>query len=110
MINWQDEFDCAITVCDTEGVILYMNDKSKLTFAKYGDNIIGRNLQEFHGAKSWEMICKMLKNNESNHYTIQKDGVKKIIHQKPWYENGELKGLVEFSFVIPTDMQHFSRD
>ncbi len=107
---WQKEIDCAITVCDLQGKILSMNDKSKLTFQKYGEDIIGRNLKEFHGEKAWNKICEMISNGSENHYTITKNGVKKIIHQKPWYENGEIAGLVEFSFVIPMDMQHFNRD
>ena len=30
---WADEVDCAVTVCDIEGVILYMNEKARATFA-----------------------------------------------------------------------------
>ena len=37
----------AITICDKDGKILDMNQRSKQTFAKYGD-IIGRSLFEFH--------------------------------------------------------------
>jgi hypothetical protein len=46
---------------------------------------------------------------DSNSYTIEKKGVKKLIHQMPWHENGELAGLVEFSLVIPQVMPHFVR-
>jgi hypothetical protein len=34
MYEWAEEMNCAVTVCDTEGVILFMNKKSKETFAK----------------------------------------------------------------------------
>jgi hypothetical protein len=45
----------------------------------------------------------------SNSYTIEKNGVKKLIHQTPWRENGEPAGLVEFSLVIPSVLPHFVR-
>ena len=41
--DWAKEMNCAVTVCDTEGVILYMNDKAKETFASHGD-LVGQNL------------------------------------------------------------------
>lgn len=41
MYEWAKEMNCAVTVCDTKGIILYMNDKACQTFAKYG-NLIGK--------------------------------------------------------------------
>ena len=38
---WAEEAGCAVTVCDTEGTILYMNEKARAAFAKRGD-LIGR--------------------------------------------------------------------
>ena len=40
---WADGMNCAVTVCDTEGVILYMNEKARATYIRHG-NLIG-----FHG-------------------------------------------------------------
>ena len=42
MYEWADEMNCAVTVCDTQGIILYMNEKACRTFAGHG-NLIGRN-------------------------------------------------------------------
>ena len=39
---WADGMNCAVTVCDTGGTILYMNDKARTTFARHGD-MIGKN-------------------------------------------------------------------
>lgn len=39
--DWAKEMNCAVTVCDKDGVILYMNDKAKETFARHGD-LIGK--------------------------------------------------------------------
>ena len=75
MYEWAEEMNCAVTVCNTEGVILFMNKKSKETFAKYGD-MIGKNMMGCHNPKSIEMIKKMLATGGSNTYTIEKEGVK----------------------------------
>ncbi len=40
---------------------------------------------------------------------IGKNGVKKLIYQTPWIENGEFRGLVELSLEIPFEMPHFVR-
>ncbi|MFI3299032.1 MAG: PAS domain-containing protein [Rikenellaceae bacterium] len=105
-----DNMTCAVTICDTEAKIIYMNQKSRTTFAKYGEDLIGRNLREFHGERAWEMIKMLISENRENHYTILKNGVKKIIHQMPHYdESGMVAGLVEFSFEIPVEMPHYNR-
>ncbi len=41
--EWPQAVNCAITVCDTDGVILYMNERACATFASHGD-LIGKNL------------------------------------------------------------------
>ena len=105
---WADEIDCAVTVCDTEGVILYMNEKARATFAKHGD-LIGRNLFDCHSKRSREMIRRMLATGGTNAYTIEKQGVRKMIYQTAWKEHGEIRGLVEISMEIPCEMPHYIR-
>lgn len=39
--EWAKEMNCAVTVCDAEGIIIYMNDKSRETYKKEGD-LIGK--------------------------------------------------------------------
>lgn len=105
---WADEVDCAVTVCDIEGVILYMNEKARATFAKHGD-LIGRNLFDCHSERSREMIRRMLATGGTNAYTIEKQGVRKMIYQTAWKEHGEIRGLVEISMEIPCEMPHYIR-
>jgi len=108
--TWIDEFQGAVTVCDCQGVILYMNNKAQLTFSSYGgQNLIGKSLFDCHQAISSEKIKNLINTGESNHYTILKNGVKKIIHQMPWFSNGKIAGLVEISIEIPAEMNHFNR-
>ena len=106
--DWAKEMNCAVTVCDKEGVILYMNDKAKETFAKHGD-LIGKSLMPCHNENSRAIIARLLETGGTNSYTIQKNGQKKMIYQTAWRENGEVAGLVEISMVIPEEMPHYVR-
>lgn len=54
-------------------------------------------------------LVQLIKEQATNAYTIEKNGVKKLIYQTPWYENGEFMGLVEFSLEIPFEMPHYVR-
>ncbi|MFZ4399920.1 MAG: PAS domain-containing protein [Bacteroidales bacterium] len=109
--NWYDELPVAVTVCDTEGKIVYMNKKSAATFEKYGaEGLIGTNVLNCHPEPAKTMLANMLINENTNAYTIEKNGIKKMIYQTPWYENGEYKGYVEMSLVIPMEMKHFKRN
>ena len=104
------EAGLAITVCDTEGNILDMNDKSAATFlASGGYELIGKSLMDCHPEPARTKLQDMLENPRTNAYTIEKNGMKKLIYQTPWYENGVFKGLIELSMVIPMDMPHYVR-
>ena len=109
-IDWAREFSVAITVTDSNGKIIYMNDKSGATFGKYGGmDLLGSNLRDCHKPESWEKITSLLETNRSNCYTIEKEGTKKLIFQAPWYDQGKQSGLVELSVEIPFVMEHFIR-
>ncbi|MDP3435243.1 MAG: hypothetical protein Q8T04_20070 [Bacteroidota bacterium] len=45
----------------------------------------------------------------SNSYTTEKNGIRKMIHQTPWIEDGEFKGLIEISFEVPMELPHYKR-
>lgn len=107
-LNWADELTCAVTVCDSDGLIIYQNAKARQTFEKYG-NLVGKNIKECHSENSWTKIQELMKSNKTNTYTIEKDGVKKVIYQSPWVSEGVVKGLVELSIELPADMPHFIR-
>ncbi len=104
-----NEVPFAITICDRDGVVVDLNLKSKETFAKYGD-LIGKSLFDCHPPKASEILREMLEKQNVNAYTIEKNGVKKLIYQSPFYEDGEFAGYVELSLVIPENMPHFVRE
>ena len=108
---WSDEFEGAVTICDREGIITYMNDVSKKQFLKYGGgDLVGSNLLNCHPEPSRSKLAGMLKAPVTNTYTTEKAGIKKIIHQSPLYENGMFSGLIEISFELPQPLPHFIRD
>ena len=105
MYEWAKAMNCDVTVCDTEGKIIYMNEKS---LAKYGD-IIGQNLYNCHNPRSGEIIKELLATGGSNTYTIEKNGQKKMIYQTAWLNEGVVGGLVEIVIELPEEMPHFVR-
>jgi transcriptional regulator with PAS, ATPase and Fis domain len=109
--DWIKEFPAAITVCDAEGIILEMNDKAAKTFAADGGRkLIGSNMLDCHPEPARTKTERLLSSRERNVYTIEKNGVKKMIYQSPWYKNGEYAGFVELSLEIPFgDLPHFVR-
>ena len=98
----------AITVCDKEGNILDMNTTSA-DVNSHGQKIIGNNLFDCHPSRAAAILKDLLENEKLNAYTIEKKGVKKLIYQVPWYDNGEFGGLIEVSLPIPFDMPHYVR-
>lgn len=105
--EWVREFPAAITVCDPAGIILEMNERSIATFASDGGaGLIGRNVLDCHPEPSRTQLAGLLASGQSNAYTIEKNGVRKLIYQSPWYEAGEYRGFVELSLVIPAELPH----
>ncbi len=109
---WIKEFPAAITVCDAEGFILEMNDKAAKTFEKDGGRfakLVGSNMLDCHPVHAREKTERLLAARIKNVYTIEKNGVKKIIYQSPWYKEGIYAGFVELSLEIPFELPHFIR-
>jgi transcriptional regulator with PAS, ATPase and Fis domain len=109
--DWVKEFPGAVTVSDTSGRIIAMNKRSIEVFAADGGaKLIGTNVLDCHPEPSRTMLKKIMDENRTNVYTIQKNGKKKLIYQAPWYEDGVYAGFVELSLEIPSDLPHFNRD
>ena len=108
--NWIQDMDIAATVCDVEGIILYMNTKAIATFHKYGGKeLIGKSLFECHNNLSAGKLRELLTTHHTNCYTIEKDGIRKMIYQTPWFRDGEYSGFVELSIPLPDSVPHFIR-
>lgn len=104
---WGDNLKtCAITVCDREGIVIYQNNRS----VEVNGDVRGRSMLPCHSERSRQIIDRLLTQAQTNAYTIQKRDLRKLIYQTPWYENGEVAGLVEFSLEIPEEMPHYVRE
>ena len=109
-MDYFKEVNLAVTICDKEGKILEMNDKSRKTFLKPGqEDLIGKNVLDCHPEPAHSLLADMLQNPRTNVYTIEKKGVKKLIYQTPWYVEGEFMGVMELSMEIPFEMKHRGR-
>jgi transcriptional regulator with PAS, ATPase and Fis domain len=107
---WVKELGAAVIVCDEQGVIVEMNDRACVTYEKDGGRaLVGKNLLDCHPEPARSKVVKLLESREPNAYTIEKNGVKKLIYQAPWFEGGEFRGLVELALPIPFEMPHFVR-
>ncbi len=101
-----EHLDSNVIVSDKNMTVIYMNKKA---IAQYGMEVMGANLLDCHNEQSRETILRIMDKREKNVYTIEKNGVKKMIYQTPWIEGDELMGIVEISLVIPMEMPHFVR-
>lgn len=109
--EWAEELPVAITVTDKSGKIIEMNDMSATTFAKYGGHkLMGTNIRDIHSEQAYRKIMKIVESQTANSYTIEKNGITKMVYQTLWYQNGKYAGLIEFSMVIPRGMPHFLRN
>jgi transcriptional regulator with PAS, ATPase and Fis domain len=110
-MDFFENFSGSVIVSDKKGNIIHMNEKAAITFKDDGGRaLIGRNLFDCHKESSNEKIREMLDIKRANVYTIEKNGVKKLIYQAPWFRDGEVGGLIELSLEIPFEMPHFKRD
>jgi len=110
-LTWVKEFIGAIIVCDTKGIIVEMNDQAiKENEKEGGEKLIGTNMLDCHPEPARSKAAQLLESRQPNIYTIQKNGKRKLIHQTPWYEKGEYRGIVELSLEIPETIPHLVRD
>jgi sensor histidine kinase regulating citrate/malate metabolism len=108
---WIKEFPGGVTVCDADGIITEMNDHAaNIIFIEDGGRaLIGKNVFDCHPEPALGQLKRMVQERQRNVYTIEKKGVKKIIYQSPWYQNGVYAGFIELSLEIPFELPHFVR-
>ena len=108
---WVQEFPGAVTVCDSEGIILEMNDKAAHMFQEEGGrDLIGSNVLDCHPEPARTKLKRLMETEQANVYTIEKRGVHKLIYQAPWYQDGRYAGFIELGLEIPASPPHFIRE
>ena len=107
---WIEGLPVAVTVTSSDGTIVAMNERSRETFAADGGGaLIGQSVFDCHPEPAPRQDAALYAGRQPNHYTIRKNGQKKIIHQVPWFTGGVFGGFVEISIPIPDEMPHFDR-
>jgi hypothetical protein len=87
-----------------------MNDKAAESYESDGGRkLIGSNMLDCHPSPAREKVEEMLTKQEANIYSIEKNGIKKLIYQSPWYKDGQFAGFVELVLEVPFEMPHFVR-
>jgi transcriptional regulator with PAS, ATPase and Fis domain len=109
-LAWLDGIAVAATVCDRQGICVYLNEQAARQFAKSGGRaLVGKSLLDCHEEPARSRFAAQLEAPSPNTYTIEKNGARKIIHQVPWYAAGVFAGVVELGFELPGEMPHFVR-
>ena len=107
---WVEEFPGGVTVCDADGTLIEMNDRAVEIFEEDGGRaLIGKNVFDCHPEPARSELARLVETRQLNVYTIEKKGVKKLIYQSPWYQNGAYAGFMELSLEIPFELPHFVR-
>jgi hypothetical protein len=108
--DWVREFPGAITLGDENGVILSLNAKAEAVFAADGGAaLVGTSVLDCHPEPARTKLREMMEARRTNVYTIEKNGVKKLIYQAPWFQGGVYKGFIELALEVPPEMPHFVR-
>ena len=81
--DWTKEFPGAITVCDTEGRITFMNDRSKEISPTAERRSSVKTSCIATPSPPWTKLAGQLASGRPNVYTIEKRGKKKLIFRLP---------------------------
>lgn len=85
--DWTDEFPASVVVTGADGTILYMNGRAAATFAAEGGAaLVGHDVRDCHPPAAREKVEELFATRRLNAYTIEKNGVRKLIYQSPWYD------------------------
>lgn len=102
--DWLIHYPAPVSVCDTQGTIIALNRQAAELFAGYGGaDLVGTSLFACHPQPASEIIRRLLDEQAGNTYFTEKKGVRRLVHQVPWYDEGRFAGLVETVITLPGD-------
>jgi transcriptional regulator with PAS, ATPase and Fis domain len=98
---WVEEYPGGIIVCDSAGIILELNKRAAESLrAEGGKKLIGSNLMDCHPQPAQSKLKRLMRNRQSNVYTVSKGRSRKIVLQAPWYQRKRYRGFVEVSLPL----------
>ena len=78
--HWITELPIAATVCDRDGIILEMNQKSVSTFAADGgEKLIGTNVLDCHPEPARSKLAEILETGANDVYIVRDEAGKEIL-------------------------------
>lgn len=87
-----------------------MNDEAVKTFEKRGGKrMVGANAADGQPERDQSRLQELHETRKTNVHTIEKNGLKRLIYQAPWFGEGEHRGFVELSMEIPFNVPQFNR-
>lgn len=106
--EWIETLPGSVMVCDADGVFIEMNDEAARLLEKHGGRaLLGSNIFDCHPEGAREKLRRLMRNRETNIYTTEKHGIKRLVWQFPWFRDGKFAGLVELSFEVPAEIHNF---
>ena len=73
-INWTKEINTTITVCDENGIIVYLNDKAWKEYEEEGGKkLIGTKLLDCHPEPHKTKLKELMSSKNESCYTIVKE-------------------------------------
>ncbi|MEI7905268.1 MAG: hypothetical protein WCI43_07640 [Candidatus Firestonebacteria bacterium] len=105
-IDWAKEMDASVCVCDLNGIVTYMNEKGKVA---YGSDLTGKEIFSCHPEPAKTKFKALMASGKENIYSIEKNGVKKMVYDLPVYENGKFAGYAELVKELPENLPHYIR-
>jgi transcriptional regulator with PAS, ATPase and Fis domain len=109
--EWLENMEIAVTVCDRDGVGLYLNDRAARTFEKHGGKaLVGKSLLDCHPEPARSKMLSLLRDPRPHSYILEKNGRKKFIHAAPWLKAGKFAGLVEIAADISFEKLNMEED
>ena len=109
--DWVHDYPAAISVCDTKGTIIALNRRAAENFHRDGgERLVGKSLFACHPEPANTIIRRLLRDRTGNTYVVEKHGRRKLVHQAPWYREGEFAALTETIIELtaegPTKRRH----
>jgi len=110
-MDWIQDFSAAVVLCDTKGVITYLNDQAVAMYERFGGRaLLGKSVFDCHEQQaSNDKMIEIMRTRTPYAYTTERNGIKRLIYQAPHIVNDEAIGIIELAIVIPFEMPHFVR-
>jgi DUF438 domain-containing protein len=110
-LKWFEHLPCAVTVCDRNYTIRYLNEAAAMANAESGGKaLIGKSLLDCHPPRARRTLRKVMASGEPHVFTTERKGVKKMVYEAHWTSGGKVGGMVEVSFQIPRKVRNLVRD